>query len=239
MFDVNEGDVRGRIAELVKNVGGASAAGRLLGMTREQISKWAAGDARPPLLAIARMCDAADTSLDWVVFGPPFQPSLSAKIGAPSRRAEQRPPPSAMRAMEDPDVVQIPLLDVVASAGSGISNPYPTMIDRLPFPRRWLDELGVPEAAVQFLPIHGDSMEPTVRDGAACLIDTRFQSPRIEAIYVVVDGDDVRLKRIGRGLAGSLTLISDNERYETEPLSAVEAAQLRIAGRAFWAGGKI
>ncbi len=201
------------------------AAAPVIGIPLASLDRYCRGESDVPAQRLGQIARACGVTADHLIFGGISTPQMTTTHD--------------LAISTDDDVVMIPLLDVIASAGSGIRNPYPTTIDLLPFPRRWLSEMGVPEAAVQFLPIHGDSMEPTVKDGSACLVDTRFQSPRIEAIYVIVDGDDVRLKRIGRGLAGSLTLISDNERYETEPLSALDASKLRIAGRAFWAGGKI
>ncbi|KPH80557.1 hypothetical protein AE618_12345 [Bosea vaviloviae] len=139
----------------------------------------------------------------------------------------------------DDGVASIPLLDVIASAGPGIENPFPLEIDHLPFPKRWLEDLGVPQSAARFLGARGDSMEPTILDGAICLADIRFQVPRIDGVYALIDGADVRIKRIARGWEGKIVLISDNERYSSETLAAPDAEALRIAGKIVWAGGKI
>ena len=146
---------------------------------------------------------------------------------------------AAAPSQDDEDVVWLPLLDVTASAGPGIENPFPETVDHLPFAKRWLAELNVPQNAAYLLDLGGDSMEPTIRDGSICLMDTRFHTPRIEGIYALIDGKDVRIKRIGRGWEGKIVLISDNERYESETLAAPEAEALRIAGKIVWAGGKV
>jgi phage repressor protein C with HTH and peptisase S24 domain len=221
---VDEGEVRGRIAELVKNAGGPSAAARIVGMSREQVSKWAAGDARPPLFAIAMLCDAADTSLDWIVFGPPFQPSLAAKSGVPARGG---------------DVVRVPLYNVLASAGPGARTEAVKILERLPFSKALLDQIGVRESDVHFIRARGDSMEPTIEDGAIVLIDTSNGRISVDGIYAIAMGDDVRIKRIGRGFDGKIVLISDNERYESETLAAPDAEALRVAGKVVWAGGRV
>lgn len=221
-----------RLTHVVNENGGMTAVSAGSEVPLSTLGRYIRGESEPSafrLAAIARFCGV---TVEQLVYGLEASPQLEKRLPISSQNRHSD-------LDSDPDVVMIPLLDVVASAGPGISNPYPFEIDRLPFPRRWLQQLGVPEEYVQFVPVHGDSMEPTVRDGAVSLVDTRFHAPKIDAIFVVVDDQDVRLKRIGRGLGGSLTLISDNERYETDTLSSVEAAQLRIAGRAFWAGGKI
>ncbi|MFC3635825.1 helix-turn-helix transcriptional regulator [Camelimonas fluminis] len=140
---------------------------------------------------------------------------------------------------EMPDAVMIPLLDVVASAGPGAENPMPFELARLPFPRVWLDRLGVPERYARFIDARGDSMEPTITEGSVCLVDTRVDRARRDGVYVLVDGNSVRIKRIAIGWQGALTLISDNERYPTDTLAAPDAEALRVEGRVVWAGGEI
>lgn len=70
-------------------------------------------------------------------------------------------------------------------------------------------------------------------------MDIRLHTPRVEGVYALIDGKDVRIKRIGRGWEGKIVLISDNERYESETLAAPDAEALQIAGKIVWAGGKI
>lgn len=224
MGDIDEGEVRGRISELVKNVGGPSAAARLLEMSREQVSKWSSGDARPPLLAIAKMCDAADTSLDWIVFGAPFQPSLSARVGVPARGG---------------DVVRLPMFDVQASAGPGARNDAPRIVEKLPFSKSLLDQLSIREGKAHVIRARGDSMEPTISDGAIVLIDTSYTRVKDDGIYALVIGDDVRIKRVAKGWQGALQLLSDNDRYQMEQLSPPDAEGLQVAGKVVWAGGEI
>lgn len=212
-----------RFREVLDALGTLQLASSLIDFSTEQIAKWRDRKARPPLWPIVRLTKAANRSLDWLVGNEQFH---AAEAMLQSARG-------------DDDVSYIPLLDVVASAGPGIENPFPIAIDHLPFPRRWLAELGVPENFAHLLELGGDSMEPTIRDGSICLLDSRLHTPRVEGVYALIDGKDVRIKRIGRGWDGKIVLISDNERYESETLSAPEAEALRIAGKIVWAGGKI
>lgn len=214
-----------RFREVLDVLGTLQLAASITGFSAEQIAKWRDKKARPPLWPVARLTKAANRSLDWLV-------------GNAAAAASGHPAPLIAN-HDGEDVVMLPRLAVIASAGPGIENPFPETIDQLPFPRRWLIELSVPENAAYLLDIEGDSMEPTIRDGSICLLDTRFHAPRIEGIYALIDGKDVRIKRIGRGWEGKIVLISDNERYESETLAAPEAEALRIAGKIVWAGGKV
>lgn len=133
----------------------------------------------------------------------------------------------------------IPLLDVVASAGPGYENTRPYEIDQLPFPRSWLARIGLPARFARFIDSRGDSMEPTIPEGAICLVDIRVEHARRDGIYVLVDGNNVRIKRIAVGWQNSIVLISDNERYASETLAPPDAEALRVAGKVVWAGGEI
>jgi SOS-response transcriptional repressor LexA len=212
-----------RFKEVLTALGSLQLAADIAGFSTEQVAKWRDAKARPPLWPVTRLCRSANRSLDWLVGAAGAEP-----VTVPS-----------MAAAANDDVAYIPLLDVTASAGPGIENPFPDTVGHLPFPRRWLEELGVPQASAYLLELGGDSMEPTIRDGSICLLDARQQAPRVEGVYALIDGKDVRIKRIGRGWEGKIVLISDNERYESETLAAPEAEALRIAGKIVWAGGKI
>lgn len=139
----------------------------------------------------------------------------------------------------DSESAQIKMLDVVAAAGPGYENEEPREIRTLPFARRLLDELGVKIANARFMTSHGDSMLPTIADGAIVLVDISYSRPKDDGVYIVIVGNEARIKRIGRGWDGKLTLLSDNERYPMETLSAHEAENLRVAGKVVWSGGKI
>lgn len=137
------------------------------------------------------------------------------------------------------DSVPIRMLDVVAAAGPGYENEEPGEVRTLPFARRLLEELGVKPANARFMTARGDSMLPTIADGAIVLVDISFSRPKDDGVYIVIIGNEARIKRIGRGWDGKLTLVSDNSRYPMETLSAPEAESLRVAGKVMWAGGRI
>ena len=82
-------------------------------------------------------------------------------------------------------------------------------------------------------------MEPTIRDGDVLLVDTSINAVRDNAIYVVVLGGLVLVKRLQIKRDGSLRLISDNDRFEPEDVPASEAADIHVAGRVMWYGRSI
>ena len=223
-------DMAARIDDAIKRqFKTREAAVPVVGIPLPSLDRYCRGESDVPATRLGQIARGCGVTSDFLIFGEAG--SSIPTIGKPS----------LAHAADDlgSDVAFIPLLDVVASAGPGIENPFPATIDHLPFPKRWLAELGVPESFARLLELGGDSMEPTIRDRSICLLDTRFQTPRVEGIYALIDGKDVRIKRIGRGWEGKIVLISDNERYDSETLAGPEAEALRIAGKIVWAGGKI
>lgn len=85
----------------------------------------------------------------------------------------------------------------------------------------------------------GDSMHPTIPDGAMLLIDLSIRDVRNGYIYVVVKDGSLLVKRVQTKMDGSVVLISDNPVYEREELPANQVAELHIAGRVVWVGHPI
>lgn len=231
-----------RLSYVVREKGGMTAVAAGADVPLSTLARWVRAESEPSafkLAAIARFCGV---TVEELIYGLGSFPKLSAGFSVspqdwqPSSAALPQPDSGIE---SDDDVVFIPLLEVIASAGPGIENSNPVAKDVLPFPRRWLEQLNLPAEFARFLDSRGDSMTETIKEDAICLADTRWQRPRLDAIFVVVHNNDVRIKRIGRGMEGRVTLISDNPRYETEVLSEPEARSLKIAGRVVWAGGKI
>jgi phage repressor protein C with HTH and peptisase S24 domain len=132
----------------------------------------------------------------------------------------------------DPDdVVRIPYLDVVVSAGSGRINDVVRALDNLPWPRSMIAPMGNPRE-IQCMHCAGDSMEPGILDGALVFLrrtDDKLikTSRRIPPIYVVLVGADARVKRVSSPTAKTRALISDNPTY---PVEVLEMARVSILG---------
>lgn len=225
-----------RLEAAVAARGGLSLVANGSGVSESALKRYFRADNEPgafKLAAVARFCSV---SVEQILYGAELV-SEHATLAAPATYVDgpKLEHDEALLA----EVVFIPLLDVIASAGPGIENSNPIAKDHLPFPRRWLEQLNLPVEFARFHDSRGDSMTETIKEDAICLSDIRWQRPRLDAIFVVVHNNDVRIKRIGRGMEGRVTLISDNPRYETEVLSEPEARSLKIAGRVVWAGGRI
>lgn len=214
-----------RLSGAINRAGGRGRVAALTEIPQTSIDRYCRNQSEIPAARLGEIARVCEVTTDHLIYGDdlPLDVMRTELVTAPV----------------NDNVVMIPMLDVIASAGPGIENAKPYEIGRLPFPHAWLLELGVPEKYARFADSRGDSMTPTIPDGAICLIDIRIDRPRKDGIYVLVDGNNVRIKRIAIGWQGAITLLSDNERYAAETLAAPDAEALRVAGQVVWAGGEI
>ena len=148
-----------------------------------------------------------------------------ADLGAPSDAA---PAPES-------DWIEIPRLNVDASAGPGALFAMEEPFDAFHFSRRWLAENGLEGAKLSAIRVIGDSMEPLLREGDEVLVDMREQ-PFRDGVYVVRLDDTLLVKRVASQGGGRFSLLSQNLAY---PPIAVEAEDLTIVGRVVWKSGRV
>ena len=133
------------------------------------------------------------------------------------------------------DWVDVPRLDIDASAGAGALAAREVPFDSFRFSRRWLTEQGLDGRQLSAIRVMGDSMEPLLREGDEVLVDRRERAFR-DGIHVVRLDDSLLVKRVASQGAGRFTLLSENRAY---PPIAVEAEELHIVGRVVWKSGRV
>jgi phage repressor protein C with HTH and peptisase S24 domain len=134
----------------------------------------------------------------------------------------------------------LPRYSVSASAGTGLVALEEQEIERIAFRRDWLHEMGIDAREAGLVTASGDSMDPTIPDGAMMLVVRRHGEPiRSGFIYVLVLDGEVLVKRIMRNVDGTFDLISDNPLYPVQKVRQVDLDGLHIAGRVFWVGRRI
>lgn len=131
--------------------------------------------------------------------------------------------------------IEVPRLDLGASAGPGAMPGGEGAFDTFRFSRRWLAEQGLERAQLSAIRVEGDSMEPLLNDGDEILVD-RSPRPFRDGIHVVRLGDTLMVKRLASAGAGRVALLSQNLAY---PPVEVAAEEIEIIGRVVWKGGKI
>lgn len=148
------------------------------------------------------------------------------------------------------DLVLIPRLDVEVAAGTGQIVDVVTAIAELPFPREFVKRMAPPGAELQCLQVRGDSMWPTIQDGALIVVDLRqrelpkWRAPlrkaprapqRRDAIYVFNHSGQVRLKRLRDLGEKFVAVMSDNnEAHPTEIIRQGRNGGFKIIAKVVW-----
>lgn len=153
---------------------------------------------------------------------------------------------------EPPQTIMIPILDVEAAAGAGAWAEVVRAEAEFLFPRHFLKKLlgeAAYSARLESLRARGDSMTPTISDGALLVIDRaqteypdvikngrkgRYNLPTPD-IFVFYQGDELRLKRLQRISEDFMAIYSDNkDEYPAEVLDLRRGGKLVIMGKLVW-----
>jgi repressor LexA len=134
----------------------------------------------------------------------------------------------------EPDgLVEVPRLDVGASAGPGGLVEGEARRRPGALSPALLRELGVRAEAASMIRVKGDSMLPTLADGDEILVDRDRR--RVEGrggVFVIRLDGELMVKRLRVGVGG-IELVSDNPDWETR---LVAARDLDVVGRVAWLG---
>jgi phage repressor protein C with HTH and peptisase S24 domain len=136
------------------------------------------------------------------------------------------------------DAINLPLLNSVASMGSGSdTTDHEVVIDMLSVSRTWVNKTLnqiTNTSNLAFIHAIGDSMTPTFNDGDILLVDTGVQSVDTDSIYVLDAHERLFIKRVRRRLDGTFEISSDNPAVKTVDILN-GGNQVSIKGKVLWA----
>ena len=145
------------------------------------------------------------------------------------------------------NVVAIPFYHAPVAAGKGeevIENPC---IDSIYFDKRWLENVLCVKPETLFLVYaKGDSMDsgfnlPTdIHDGDLLLVDSSFIEGNGKTFVILINNQELRVKRLFKKLDGTLRIASDNKKYKEEIYVPNERneIEIKVLGRVVWNGSK-
>lgn len=174
-------------------------------------TKYLSGTSEPGAFKAARIAEALGVNLTWLLTGR----------GAPSAAAA--------------GYAGVPIYDVRLAAGAASFAEGARVSGEAPFDYQLLRSLGRTNAdGLGVVEAEGDSMEPTIADGARILLDLKDTRLR-EGVFGFRFDDELRVKRLRR-VAEGVEIISDNPRYRTERLEGEDLERFAVIGRAVWVG---
>ncbi|PEQ10780.1 peptidase S24 [Novosphingobium sp. PC22D] len=138
------------------------------------------------------------------------------------------------------DLVQVPVLDVEASAGHGSIADHEARCSHFGFEERWLRQMTASKANnLSIIRVLGDSMEPTLSDGDDVMVDQADGHARLrDGIYVLRMDDALNVKRIAIEPQGRrISVVSDNKAYPS--WRGLERRSVDVVGRVLWFGRQL
>lgn len=237
--ELSAGTFADRLRALIGS-GSANAFARECSVGESSLRQYLAGGV-PGLDKVVQIARAKNVSVQWLATGEGLSEAKTS-VNQPNPHTAVAQNLAPMRV--DPETgapegfVAVRHLDVRASAGSGIANTQDGLghTSQILFRDQWLRMLGIRPQNAEFVQAEGDSMEPTIKDGDMMLLDRGYGRVINGKIYVLVVNDLVIVKRVRILATGGLILISDNDRYEPEPISPVDVQNLKIEARVAWFG---
>ena len=129
------------------------------------------------------------------------------------------------------DTIRIERIDMAGACGSGaVASDWPSLINSIEFPADAVRRLfaGRDTRGLRLVDTFGDSMEPTIPELSAILIDTRTDSFAGDGIYFFAYAGELYTKRLQKTPSGLIAL-SDNPLYQ--PFTIDEDDRFRIIGK--------
>ena len=137
-------------------------------------------------------------------------------------------------------LVQIPVLDVEASAGHGAVAGAESQAGQFGFDEKWLRKLTQARPTnLSIIKVVGDSMEPTLHDGDEVLVDISDEQSKLrDGIYVLRMDGALNVKRVAIEPQGrKISVVSDNAAYPS--WQGLDRRSINIVGRVLWFGRKV
>jgi phage repressor protein C with HTH and peptisase S24 domain len=141
--------------------------------------------------------------------------------------------------VEDDVFVGVPRKKVVLSAGAGRQAHLVEEVGRLKFRADFLRSVGANPQTAAVVDVAGQSMYPTIPDGAVVLVSGALREPRDRLIYGLRIGDDLFVKRLVRTAEGGWVARSDNEDRAVYPDIPLAGDDIELIGRAVWMGTRL
>ncbi|MBG0809893.1 LexA family transcriptional regulator [Methylosinus sp. H3A] len=222
-----------RVRGLVDRFDSLAEAARFLEVAEQTLRNACSGEHEPRAPLLIALSEKFSVSMDYLLgLSDELEPSSPKKGG----------PLTESLAFE-----RIPRLDVRAAAGAGAVNHIFAIDGELAFPHWMLKKLAPAGARLSFLRATGDSMEPTIADGALLLVCEAESDLRVPDrapkrrnewdhtdIYVFLIGNELRVKRIRKAKQGTIVITSDNPVYPPEVLLKDDLKRFKICGRVVW-----
>ena len=199
------------------------------GVARSTLAAIFKGDHTPREATLAAICEVIGLDPEDLVTGH----LPSASFAPPDL---SRPLAGDVR-LGDDEYSLVKHFTVNVSAGPGLIPISEASVGGMAFARSWLIRRGIAADMAGLVTVKGDSMAPTIHDGATVLVHLAECEVKQSGIYVFSRGGEACIKRIvpaareEDGRASTLVIMSDNTEYQPEVVTGPALNEVRIIGR--------
>lgn len=213
-----------RVSALIRDSGGSKMLAEKTGIPLGTLNKYLAKTSMASFANVVRLVEATGADLQMIALG-------GSKFGTETR-------PVAGVLAERDELVRLPKFDARASAGNGLIAVDQMPVGEVSFGREFLRNLGANPEYCYILEARGDSMWPTIPDGALLIVDASKTEVDDGRIYHFNVMDKVLVKRARWSMDGKLYLTSDNQAagYPPEVFTADRVHELSVGGRVMFTG---
>ncbi len=174
---------------------------------------------------LARAAQALGVSSDYLL-GLTNDPTPSAELSAAKDPADNEALATCGHGFRP-----LAVRDTAAAGGWGAEVNGEPVIGHLAFREDWLSKQGINVEKASIIDVLGDSMEPTLQEGAAILVDHQRVRRLDNRIFVVRTEDGVIVKRLAKK-GEEWQLVSDNRAYKPLPFPR----DGKVIGQVRWTG---
>ena len=186
------------------------------------LQQWETGGREASIETIGKLAKLYNVSPEYLIFGK----EVTSDVNAPKS--------NYIASESEDEYAYIPAYDIEVSAGNGavcLGDANPTK--HLAFRKQWLRARGLKVKSLAALFTKGDSMTPTIPEGAVVVINREHTQPLDGKVYVIRIEDRHYVKRTQWLIGGGLRLISDNKFYDPLDITKadMEATNIEICGQ--------
>jgi len=137
--------------------------------------------------------------------------------------------------------INLPFYKVSASAGDGSLVESEEQTHLISFEPEWLNkEIGVNPNDVFLMLVDGDSMYPTLKNGAMIMVNRNLNGVS-DGIYVMRYENNLLVKRLQSLPGGIIKVKSDNNMYEPWEINKkhLNGTDIELIGRVVWSGQRM
>ncbi len=131
----------------------------------------------------------------------------------------------------------VPMLSTADEAGLDVKGLVERGRDRYAFRRQWLRSKGNVEELV-LIEARGDSMDPTIADGDAVLINCAQKKVIDGHMYALRTKNAIMVRRLQPIGAARIKVMSDNKLYDSYEID-LESGDIEIIGQVIWIGREV